>query len=114
MKDNDLKDRLFKFAINILIMLRDFKGGKELEVIKYQLSKAATSAGANYEESQAAVSKADFTNKVGISLKEMRESNYWLRIIKNLFPKTDNINYLVGESEELGKILATILIKSRN
>ena len=44
----------------------------------------------------------------------MRESNYWLRIIKELFPKTENIVYLVDESEELGKILASILIKSKN
>jgi hypothetical protein len=65
-------------------------------------------------ESQSGSSKADFANKVRISLREMRESNYWLRIIKELFPKTENIVYLVGESEELGKILASILIKSRN
>ena len=114
MKENDLKDRLFQFAIGVLKMLGNLKVSKETDVIKYQLSKSATSSGANYEESQAAVSKADFINKVGISLKEMRESNYWLRIIKELFPKTENIGYLVGESEELGKILASILIKSRN
>ena len=95
-------------------MLGKLKSAKEMDVIKYQLSKSATSSGANYEESQAAVSKADFTNKVGISLKETRESNYWLRIVKRLFPDIENITYLVGESEELGKILASILIKSRN
>jgi four helix bundle protein len=113
MRENDLKERLFQFAIGVLKMLGTLKGGREIDVIKYQLSKSATSSGANYEESQAAVSKADFINKVGIALKEMRESNYWLRIIKELFPKTENIVYLTGESEELGKILASILIKSR-
>jgi len=114
MKENDLRERLFRFAVDVLKMLGTLKGGKEIEVIKYQLSKSATSSGANYEESQAAVSKADFINKVGISLKEMRESNYWLRIIKAIFPKTENILYLVGESEELGKILASIIIKARS
>jgi hypothetical protein len=43
----------------------------------------------------------------------MRESKYWLRIIKNIFPETKSICYLVGESEEFGKILASIIIKSR-
>ncbi|MCX6262775.1 MAG: four helix bundle protein [Bacteroidia bacterium] len=114
MKENELKERLFRFAVDVLKILGKLKGAKETDVIKYQLSKSATSSGANYEESQAAVSRADFVNKVGISLKEMRESNYWLRIIKELFPETENITYLVGESEELGKILASILIKSRN
>lgn len=78
MKENDLKDRLFRIAIDVLKMLRSLKGGKESDVIKYQLSKSATSSGANHEESQAAVSKADFINKVGIFLKEIRESDYWL------------------------------------
>lgn len=114
MKENDLIDRLFHFAIDVLRMLGTLKGGREIDVIKYQLSKASTSAGANYEESQAAVSKADFINKVAISLKEMRESKYWLRMIKELFPKTENIVYLSGESEELCKILAAIIIKSRS
>jgi four helix bundle protein len=114
MKEHDLGERLFTFAVDVLKMLGKLKGAKEMDVIKYQLSKSATSSGANYEESQAAVSKADFTNKIGISLKEMRESNYWLRIVKKLFPDIENITYLVGESEELGKILASILIKSRN
>ena len=114
MKENDLMERLFRFAVDVLKMLGTLKGGKETDVIKYQLSKSATSSGANYEESQAAVSKADFINKVGISLKEMRESNYWLRIVKELFPKTEKIVYLVGESEELKKILASIIINSRN
>jgi len=109
-----LKERLFNFSVNVLKMSGKIKAGKETDVIKYQLSKSSTSAGANYEEAQAAVSRADFTNKVGISLKEIRESNYWLRIIKELLPDTDNINNLVTESEELGKILASIKIKSQN
>jgi four helix bundle protein len=113
MRENDLKDRLFRFSIDVLRMLGTIKAGKEYDVIKYQLSKSATSAGANYEESQAAVSKADFTNKVGIALKEMRESNYWLRIIKSLLPGIENNDYLLSESEELGKILASIILKSR-
>lgn len=51
---------------------------------KFQLGKSSTSVGANYEEAQAGSSKADFKNKVRISLKEARESNYWLRVLKAL------------------------------
>ena len=112
MKENDLKQRLFVFAIKVLRMLGKMKISKETEVIKYQLSKSATSSGANYEESQASVSKVEFRSKVSISLKEMRESNYWLRIIKELLPETEDIEHLTQESEELAKILATIIIKS--
>jgi four helix bundle protein len=58
MKENELKERLFRFAVDVLKILGKLKGAKETDVIKYQLSKSATSSGANYEESQAAVSRA--------------------------------------------------------
>jgi four helix bundle protein len=108
MDENDLSKRLFKFAVDVIRMLRSLKGGNDIKIISNQLGKAATSSGANYEEAQGAVSKADFGNKVGISLKEMRESNYWLRILKELFPSNQEINRLTNESFELKKILATI------
>ena len=94
MKENDLSKRLFKFSVDSIKLLRTLKGGNEIKIISNQLGKSATSSGANYEESQAAVSRADFGNKIGISLKEMRESNYWLRIIKRTV-KEVNMSELV-------------------
>ncbi len=111
MDENDLSKRLFRFAVDVIKMLRGLKGGSDLKIISYQLGKSATSSGANYEEAQGAVSKADFGNKVGISLKEMRESNYWLRILKELFPSNEDIARLTSESSELKKILAAINLK---
>ena len=49
--------------------------------IAYQLAKSGTSVGANYEESQASQSKEDFYYKIGICLREARESNDWLRLL---------------------------------
>ena len=109
---NDLSERLFSFAVRVIKFLETFKSSEEIRVIKYQLSKAATSSGANYEEAQAASSKLDFRNKIYISLKEMRESNYWLRIINELEQgDSSESEYLVNESEELKKILGTISFK---
>jgi four helix bundle protein len=108
MKENELLSRLFRFAVDIIKMLRAHKGGTEMRIICYQLGKSATSSGANYEEAQAAVSRADFGNKIGISLKEMRESNYWLRILKELFPSDSEIERLTTESQELKNILGSI------
>ncbi len=79
MKTTDLQERLFRFAVDVIKLLRALKGGIDLRIISNQLGKSASSSGANYEESQAAISKADFGFKVGISLKEMRESDYWLQ-----------------------------------
>ena len=108
----DLCERLFKFAIDVIRFLREIENTTETKVLKYQLTKAATSSGANYEESQAASSKADFKNKVNISLREMRESNYWLRIFKALDIGDQKIYaYLVQESSQLKKILGSIASK---
>ena len=108
MDENELSRRLFKFAVDVIKMLKTLKGGNEIKIISNQLGKAATSSGANYEEAQAAVSRADFGNKVGISLKEMRESNYWLRILKDLIPSNKEIIRLANESYELKSILGSI------
>lgn len=81
----NLNDRLFNFAVRVLKFLKKLPITPEMNVIRYQLAKCSTSSGANYEEAQAGSSKPDFNNKVRISLREMRESNYWLRIIKATF-----------------------------
>ena len=113
MKPNDLLDRTFNFGVRSFKLLRTLLNHSEYQIIKYQLGKSSTSIGANYEESQAGSSKADFKNKVRISLKEARESNYWLRILKAL-DETNNeeLDNLIQESKEIKNILASILNKT--
>lgn len=111
---NDLCDRLFEFSVNVLNLLKKLDKSETSKLFRYQLGKSSTSSGANYEESQAGISRADFMNKVRIALKEMRESNYWLRLLKaiNEDYKLDNtIDKLVKESGELKKILGSIVNK---
>ncbi|HVO76337.1 MAG TPA: four helix bundle protein [Ignavibacteriaceae bacterium] len=108
----DLNERLFKFSVDAILFLIKIKNIPEYSIIKYQLTKASTSSCANYEEAQAASSKADFLNKVRIALREMRESNYWMRVI-NCIRIGDFIEgiRLQNESEELKKILGSIASK---
>ncbi|MBM3436090.1 MAG: four helix bundle protein [Bacteroidetes bacterium] len=117
MESNDLSERLFNFAVRTLKFLSKLPDTPEFRTIRYQLSKSATSSGANYEEAQAGSSKPDFNNKVRISLREMRESNYWNRIIKAACDKFSNdpeLLWLIKESVELKKILGSIVSKTRN
>ena len=110
----DLIDRLLDFAVDVILYCRKLDNSIENKIIKHQIIKSSTSSGANYEESQGASSNPDFINKVRISLKEMRESNYWLRIIKRTSIKdefTEELNRLVDESEQLKKILGSIIQK---
>lgn len=116
MKRDDLNERLFNFAVRCLKFIKTLPNTAEYKVIKYQLAKSSTSTGANYEESQAGSSKADFNNKVRISLREMRESNYWLRIINQITEISElkiEIDLLIKESNELKSILGSIVQKTR-
>lgn len=113
MGQNQLQNRLFHFSVNIIKNVRNLPVSKEYNVIAFQILKSATSVGANYEEAQAAVSGADFANKVGISLKEMRETNYWIRIIIAISENDKEWLKLEVESNELVKILGTISYKTR-
>ncbi|MGQ8338197.1 four helix bundle protein [Sunxiuqinia sp. A32] len=115
---NDLANRLFQFSVKTIEFLRTLPVNPENKVIRYQLTKSATSSGANYEEAQAGSSKADFIYKLEIALKEMRESNYWLRIINSIHKvnqvNKEDLRFLVGESEELMKILGSIVKRTKD
>ena len=108
----DLKKQTFQFAVDVLLLLRTIPNTKENDVIKYQLSKAATSVGANYEESQATNSRPDFRYKISISLREIREANYWLRIMEAIkVGDPDEVKRLIQESKELKLIFGKIYNK---
>jgi four helix bundle protein len=71
-----------------------------------QLLRSATSAGANYEEAQGAESKEDFTHKLQIALKELRESGYWLRLlVRSGKVPAQKMNPLIDESNQLRAML---------
>ncbi len=63
--------------------------------------------GANYEEARAAESDSDFVHKLQLALKELRESNYWLRLLvrAEVFP-AERLNPLVDESNQLRALLS--------
>ncbi len=114
-KTEELLERTFLFGVNSLKFLLKLPNNKVYSVIVYQLAKASTSAGANYEESQAAESKKDFSHKIGVVLKEIRESNYWYRVLKKILPGknlNNELDRLLSESLELRKIFSAIKIKA--
>ena len=108
-KYKELNGRLLSFTVDIVNYWRALENNEETRIFKNQLIKSSTSSGANYEEAQGASSKQDFLNKIRISLKEMRESCYWLKIMRSLkYPQPDKLNRLYSEPEELKCILGSI------
>ncbi|MFZ4666730.1 MAG: four helix bundle protein [Prochlorotrichaceae cyanobacterium] len=81
-----------------------------------QLLRSGTSIGANIEESQAAESTADFIHKLSISLKEARETRYWLLLLsESELVKNSRLQPLLNELEEVIKIIISLIVsKKRN
>jgi four helix bundle protein len=109
---NDLQFRLFQFTIKAITLVRRLPKGKEYDVFSWQFLKSSSSCGANYEEAQGAVSRADFSNKMAIVLKEIRESNYWIKIIIAITENKDEWIKLGKESFELMNIVGSIRAKT--
>lgn len=105
-ENKDLGERIYQFVIRIVQLVNELPDTIAGNRIGGQLLDAGTSIGANYEEAQAAFSKADFTYKMSIARKEAYETHYWLRVIRDteLLPKK-RMGPIIQESGEIKKIL---------
>ena len=75
-----------------------------------QLVRSGTSIGANVEEATAGQSRNDFISKMSIALKGARETNYWLRLLRDSgLCKCIDYSVTIKESEEIIKILTSIV-----
>ena len=106
MKGDNIAQRLLEFATHVLKIVAHLAKTPEGRHVAKQLIRAATGAGANYEEARGAESRADFIHKLKVAQKEMRESLYWLRLIEHahLAAETD-ASALFQEAHELVAIL---------
>jgi four helix bundle protein len=79
-----------------------------------QLVRCGTSPAPNYAEACAAESRADFVHKLGIVLKELRESRIWLRLAakpKLLTPT--KLAALIDEATQLMNIIAKSIVTAK-
>lgn len=110
----DIVERCLDFGVLVIKVANKLSKTPAGYEIARQLVRAGTSVGANMEEAQEAVSKNDFIHKVNISLKETRESIFWLQIIlkAKILPKK-GVNPAINEAQEIRKILASIIWKTK-
>jgi four helix bundle protein len=103
----DLRERMFEFACDVVRFSRELS--KEPGVVRqvaWQLADSATSASANIEEAKSAYSRRDFAAKNSISLKEMRESLFWLRVIRRCdLVAHGEVDPLLNEADQLTAML---------
>ena len=111
----DLEERTFLFAKDVRLFTKTLPESiSNIEDCK-QLVRASGSVGANYIEANESLSKKDFLFRIKISRKESKEFRYWLRLLIETNPLTDDSegNRLYKESVELLKIFSSIIEKSQ-
>ena len=110
---DELKERTYDFALEILELSRLLPNTEEGRIIKRQIIKSGTSIGANLEEADGCLTLNDFIYRVDISFKEAKETRYWLRLIigGKLIPE-DRVARHLQECIEIIKILSTIIYRT--
>jgi len=83
MKENPLKDKSYEFAIRIVKLSQFLQQDKKAFVLSKQVLRSGTAIGALIRGAEFGQSKADFANKMSISLKEANETEYWLSLLKD-------------------------------
>ena len=113
-KPNIIKEKSYQFAIEIIHLYKQMINQNEF-VLSKQLVRSGTSIGANVEEALAAQSRKDFVSKMSIASKEARESNYWLRLLRDTYlVKEVDLEPVLKKSEEIIKIITSIVKTSTN
>ena len=103
----DLQDRLIDFSVRMIRLSEAIPESKAGKHICLQLLRSGTSPAPNYVEAQSAESNADFIHKLKIALKELRETEIWLKIIAQaeLIETSQQLVPLLKETDELIAIL---------
>jgi four helix bundle protein len=114
MTPDDLPERLWQFAARVgkvVDALPDTRLGRH---VAGQLVRSGTAAAPNYDEGCAAESRADFVHKLGVALKEQRETCGWLGfiIIAKLLP-AKRVALLLDEGKQLTKIIGRSIVTAK-
>ena len=111
----DLEERLLEYSVRIIKIVEQLPNTKTGNHVAGQLLRSGTSPYPNHGEAQAAESPKDFVHKLRISLKELRETQRWLKLIQRVpLIKKPELNDILKETEELIKIFVTSIKTAEN
>ena len=104
-----ISQQILRYSVRIIKVVEQLVNTKAGNHVAGQLLRSGTSPYPNHGEAQAAESPKDFIHKLRISLKELRESQRWLKLIQKvpLISKPVLLDEILSETEELIKIFVT-------
>ena len=113
-KPYNIRHRCFHFAKEVMTFVSECKYDRIHFSIFDQLIRSATSIGANVVEGGSGSTKKDFINFFCIALKSANETKYWLCLIRDTISiNRYKLDKLLGEVEEISKIIAAIILSAR-
>ena len=113
-KGDQLSERLTDFIVKVIKIVDALPKTVAGRHIGGQLVNSGTSCGANYEKGCGAESRSDFIHKMSIVLKELKETRFWLRLIRRtelLAPK--HTDPAISECEQLCAIIGKSISTAR-
>ena len=103
-----LEDKSYRFSMRIVKCSQYLQTDKKEFILSKQLLRSGTAIGALVAEGKYAQSKADFINKLSISLKEANETKYWLKLLKDCAYIQEKVAIsLLDDVENLIRILVS-------
>ncbi len=112
-KENIIRDKTYDFALKVISTFKELQNRREF-VLSKQLIRSATSVGANIEEGVQGQSKKDFIHKFSIAQKEITETIYWLRLLRDSdYLPTNNAEPLIESAKEIQRIITAIIITAK-
>ena len=108
-KKFDYLDRLIAFAGDIILFTKKLPKDYPGEVLTKQIIRSATSTALNFGETQGAITTKDYIYRASICLKELRETEVNLKILKHINYGNEERGKLQKECVELIKICRTII-----
>lgn len=110
----NFEDRLVRFAGECIFFTRNLNKSYENEYYKNQLIRSSGSSSLNFGEAQGTISDKDFVFKVGLSVKELKESRNSLKILNYIKEGDETIRLLLlKEVEELIAIALKMIINKK-
>ena len=110
----NFEDRLVRFAGECILFTRNLSKSYENEYYKNQLIRSSGSSSLNFGEAQGTISDKDFVFKVGLSVKELKESRNSLKILNYIKEGDETIRLLLlKEVEELIAIASKMIINKK-
>ena len=102
-------DKSKDFAVRIMRMSRYLREDRKEWVLSQQIGRSGTSIGANISEALHSISYKEYVAKMYLSLKECRETLYWLELLANTgYITAQQYDSMHADCHELFKMLSAI------